>query len=64
MTAEPRLLSHKAAAAHCGISLMQLRKHGPAPVRVGRLRYYDRVALDRWIEELGGAVAADQDHPE
>lgn len=57
MTLEPRLLTVKEAAAYAAVSVGQLRKHGPAHVQIGRCRRYDRVAVDRWIEGLGGVAA-------
>ncbi len=51
---DPRLLTTKEAAAYLSLSPNSLKKHGPAPVRIGGSLRYDRHALDAWIDALGG----------
>jgi hypothetical protein len=47
-------MSESLAAAYLSIGKPTLREHGPEPVRVGRRVLYDRKALDRWADNLGG----------
>lgn len=50
----PRCLSRTEAAHYCGVSPQTLRKHGPAPIRIGRAAVYDIKTIDRWLDELSG----------
>jgi hypothetical protein len=40
-----RGLSVEEAAEYCGVSEPTLRRHGPAPAKIGERVIYDRVAL-------------------
>lgn len=44
------------AAEYCGVSRNTLAQHGPAPVKIGNRSIYDRRALNRWLDQLGGLV--------
>jgi len=48
---EPRCLSREQAARYLGIGRTLLSRIGPAPIRLGRRLVYDRVDLDRWLDE-------------
>lgn len=52
----PRLLSLQQAAAYCGVGRETFgAKVGVVPVKVfGHRLLYDRVALDRWLDQIGG----------
>ena len=60
----PRLLTAKQAAAYCAVSIGVFRTHCPVrPISLGRderLLRYDRIALDRWIENFGTSNLAGQ----
>src|SRR5690606_10480516 len=59
---EPRCLSRAQAARYLGIGRTLLRRIGPPPVRLGRRLVYDRVDLDRWLDETksrGRAIKED-----
>jgi len=45
-----RCLDRVAAAAYLGIGRTLLAQIGPPPIRLGRRRVYDRVDLDRWLD--------------
>jgi predicted DNA-binding transcriptional regulator AlpA len=48
---KPRCLSREQAAHYLGIGRTLLARIGPPPVRLGRRLVYDRVDLDRWLDE-------------
>lgn len=48
---EPRCLSREQAARYLGIGRTLLRRIGPPPIRLGRRLVYDRVDLDRWLND-------------
>ena len=54
----PRLMTKAEAAAYCGLSIRAFAMLCPVrPVALGadrRLERYDIVALDEWIDRLGG----------
>jgi hypothetical protein len=62
LTITPRLLTRRQAAQYCGVSLATLLTHCPVrPIALGsgkRLERYDMVALDRWIDQMNGAIGA------
>ena len=45
----PAGLRENDAAAYLGVSRMTLRRHGPAPVRLGRAVVWPRATLDAWL---------------
>ena len=45
-----RCLDRDAAATYLGIGRTLLSRIGPPPIRLGRRRVYDRVDLDRWLD--------------
>ena len=45
-----RCLDRAAAAAYLGIGKTLLARIGPPPIRLGRRRVYDRIDLDRWLD--------------
>lgn len=47
----PRCLSRTEAARYLGIGRTLLSRIGPPPIRLGRRRVYDRVDLDRWLDD-------------
>jgi hypothetical protein len=47
----PRCLSRIEAARYLGIGKTLLARIGPPPIRLGRRRVYDRVDLDRWLDD-------------
>lgn len=51
---DARLMITKEAADYCRLSVSLLKKHGPAPIKIGASVRYDRKALDAWIDQLGG----------
>ena len=56
----PRLLPINLAARYLGISRNHFLAHVKVPaVRLGRAVRWDRAALDRWVDSLGGQVSAD-----
>ena len=60
--ADLRRLSREQAARYLGIGRTLLRRIGPPPVRLGRRLVYDRVDLDRWLDETksrGRAIKED-----
>ena len=52
----PRLLTEREAAAYVRMSITAFRDHignpWPAAIRFGRLKVYDRLALDRAVDGL------------
>lgn len=59
---EPRCLSREQAARYLGIGRTLLGRIGPPPVRLGRRLVYDRVDLDRWLDNYksrGRAIKED-----
>jgi predicted DNA-binding transcriptional regulator AlpA len=59
---QPRCLSLEQAARYLGIGSTLLKRIGPPPVRLGRRLVYDRVDLDRWLDETksrGRAIKED-----
>jgi hypothetical protein len=51
----PRGLSIEDACEYLGgISKNTLTRHGPPPTRIGDRIVYDRLVLDRWLDELAG----------
>lgn len=55
---EPRLLSRELAASYCGVSIPTFEGACPViPVKITNRVLYDRVALDRWLDSLGGPDA-------
>jgi len=48
---EPRCLSREQAAHYLGIGKTLLARIGPSPIRLGRRCLYDRVDLDRWLDD-------------
>jgi hypothetical protein len=59
---QPRCLSREQAANYLGIGRTLLSRIGPPPIRLGRRRVYDRVDLDRWLDETksrGRAIKED-----
>lgn len=56
----PRLMPIETAARYLGISRNHFLAHVKVPaVRLGRAVRWDRAALDRWVDSLGGQVSAD-----
>ena len=49
-TCPVRCLDRTHAAAYLGIGKTLLTRIGPPPIRLGRRRVYDRVDLDRWLD--------------
>lgn len=46
-----RLLDIEAAASYCGVCPTVFARHIPVkPIKLGRRRVWDIVAIDRWIE--------------
>lgn len=59
----PTLLRERDAAAYLGLSRMSLRRHGPKPIKIGRLARWPVAALDAWLASRISAahrVSADQ----
>ena len=59
---QPRCLSREQAARYLGIGRTLLKRIGPTPVRLGRRLVYDRVDLDRWLDNYksrGRAIKED-----
>ncbi|MDH5500458.1 MAG: helix-turn-helix domain-containing protein [Gammaproteobacteria bacterium] len=59
---QPRCLSREQAARYLAIGRTLLTRVGPPPVRLGRRLVYDRVDLDRWLDETksrGRAIKED-----
>ena len=57
-----RCLTRAQAAKYLGIGITLLTQVGPLPVRVGRRCVYDKVDLDRWLDEYkqrGRAIKED-----
>ncbi len=54
----PRLLNTQAAAEYCGLSPAILKQVCPVPrvVLAGRIKRYDRVKLDEWLDRLSGGT--------
>lgn len=51
----PRMLSNIEAAAYCGVSVNHFNAHVRVqPVKIGERKLWDREALDRWLDQLGG----------
>lgn len=52
----PRLLTAEQAAAYCGVGRENFEARvGVRPVKVfGNRVLYDRVALDRWLDQVSG----------
>jgi predicted DNA-binding transcriptional regulator AlpA len=55
----PRLLGQALAAAYLGISERGFESRWrtgsmPAPMHIGRRLLWDRIALDRWVDEFFG----------
>jgi hypothetical protein len=48
---QPRCLSQKEAARYLGIGRTLFARIGPAAIRLGRRRVYDRIDLDRWLDD-------------
>lgn len=58
----PRCLCREQAAHYLGIGRTLLSRIGPPPIRLGRRRVYDRVDLDRWLDDYksrGRAIKED-----
>lgn len=57
----PRLLTAEQAAAYCNVGRENFEARvGVPPLRVfGNRNLYDRVALDRWLDQQSG-IAADE----
>jgi hypothetical protein len=51
-----RGLSKDEAAEYCGLSPTSLGRYGPPPTKIGERIIYDRLVLDRWLDELAGFV--------
>lgn len=52
---EPRLLSREQAARYTGVSIPTFEATCPVkPIGIRSRVLYDRKALDRWIDDLGG----------
>ena len=45
----PTLLRERDAADYLGLSRMSLRRHGPKPIKIGRLARWPVAALDAWL---------------
>jgi hypothetical protein len=61
-TVQPRCLSQKEAARYLGIGQTLFARIGPAPIRLGRRRVYNRIDLDRWLDDYksrGRAIKED-----
>ena len=59
---QPRCLSQKEAARYLGIGRTLFARIGPAAIRLGRRRVYDRIDLDRWLDDYksrGRAIKED-----
>lgn len=63
MARNPRLMTKKAAAAYCGVSVPTFNASSPPPpVRLGgRVIRYDVRALDAWIDGMGGVANQDDE---
>lgn len=48
----PRLMKPAVAAKYCGIKQSALEKHGPRPIRLGRVKYYSLAVIDQWLADL------------
>ena len=48
---QPRCLSREQAARYLGVGRTLLARIGPPPIRLGRRLVYDRVDLDRWLDD-------------
>jgi hypothetical protein len=59
----PRLLTAEQAAAYCAIGRENFEARvGVAPLRVfGHRKLYDRVALDRWLDEQSGLALVEHE---
>lgn len=57
----PQLLNKKQAAAYCGVCPSVFDQACPVQptLLLDRIPRYDRFALDRWIDELGGSTASE-----
>ena len=53
---QQRCLDKHQAAAYLGIGVTLLTQIGPQPVKFGRRRVYDRLDLDKWLEEYNDKV--------
>lgn len=50
-----RLLDRKVAAAYCGLSPNAFDKYVEIqPIRFGKRKLWDKVALDRWLDRKSG----------
>ena len=61
-TVQPRCLSQKEAARYLGIGRTLFTRIGPAAISFGRRRVYDRIDLDRWLDDYksrGRAIKED-----
>lgn len=58
----PRLLTREQASAYCGVGPENFEQHvGVAPIWCfGNRKLYDRVALDRWLDQQSGIIPADE----
>lgn len=45
----PLLLRERDAAEYLGLSRMSLRRHGPKPIKIGRLARWPVADLDAWL---------------
>jgi hypothetical protein len=59
-----RGLSLEEASEYVGVSKNTMSRHGPAPIKIGDRVVYDRVALDRWLDELTGLKSPAENDPE
>ena len=65
----PRLLSVEQAAAYVGVSassfVQRIGNPWPAALRIGRRKLFDRLAIDRAVDDLsqGGRAPSEVDTP-
>lgn len=58
MDSASRLLDRKTAAQYCGLSPNSFDKYvGVPPLRFGKRKLWDKVAIDRWLDRQSGINA-------
>jgi hypothetical protein len=62
-TIAPRGLSLAQAAEYCGVSDATLRRHGPAPSKIGTRDIWDKNVLDRWLDGLASPPPGAETNP-
>lgn len=55
---EPRLLTQEDASAYCGMAVATFRRLCPVePLQISNRIYWDRWAIDDWIDDISRAQA-------